>query len=83
MWKHGNRDHHRCKNGNDVSVKTKLDQKIKQLYGQRPLVMNDHVDIYFDIELDEQLNGSLQSKRDWIIRWEHLIYAIIKKLQTG
>ena len=28
MWKHCNSDHHHRKNGNDVSVESKIDQKI-------------------------------------------------------
>ena len=78
MWKHHNRDHHHCENGNDVSVETKLDCQIKLLYGKKPLVMNNNVNTYFDLELDKWLKGSLQSKRDWIIRCEHLIHASIK-----
>ena len=44
MQKQHNRDHHHCENGNDVSVKTKIDCKIKKFYGQKPLVMHDNID---------------------------------------
>ena len=69
MWKHRNRDRHHCENGNDVSVESKFDCKIKQLYDKKSLVMNDDIDTYFALDLDERLKGSLQSKKDWIIRW--------------
>ena len=53
MWKHRNRDRHRCENGNDVSVETKLDYQIKLLYGKKSLVMNDNIDTYFELDLDK------------------------------
>jgi len=79
MWKHRNSDRHRRENGNDVSVESKFDRKIKQLYGKKSLVMNDNVETYFDLDLNERLRGSLKSKRDWLIRWEHSIHASIKR----
>ena len=44
MWKQQKRDRHCCENGNDISVKTKLDCRIKNLYGNKNLVMHDDVD---------------------------------------
>ena len=41
--------------------------------------MNDDVDTYYDVDIKTRLNHSLQSKKDWIIRWEHSIYASIKR----
>ena len=79
MWKHRNSDRHRRDNGNDVSVESKFDRKIKQLYGKKSLVMHDDVDTYFNIDLNERLKGSINSKRDWLIRWEHSIHASIKR----
>ena len=78
MWKHRNSDRHHRNNGNDVSVESKFDHKIKQLYGKKSLVMNDDVDTYFNIDLNERLKGSMNSKQDWLIRWEHSIHASIK-----
>ena len=62
MWKYCNRDRHHHKNGNDISVESKFDRKIKQLYGKKTLVMNDDIDTYFALDLNERLKGSLKSK---------------------
>ena len=43
--------------------------------------MHDDVDTYYDVDIKTCLNHSLQSKKDWIIRWEHSIYASIKRAQ--
>ena len=40
--------------------------------------MHNDVDTYFDFHIDSHLTNSLQSKKSWIIRWEHFIYARIK-----
>ena len=79
MWKQRNSDRHRRENGTDISVETKIDRKIRNLYGKKSSVMNDDVDTYYDVDIKTRLNHSLQSKKDWIIRWEHSIYASIKR----
>jgi len=41
--------------------------------------MTDDVETYFNIDLNERLKGTTNSKRDWLIRWEHSIHASIKR----
>ena len=81
MWKQCNSDRHCCENGTDICVETKIDRTIRNLYGKKLSVMHNDVDTYYDVDIDTRLNHSLQSKKDWIIRWEHSIYASIKRAQ--
>ena len=64
MWKHRNRDCHCCENGNNISLQTKIDQTIKNIYRKKELVINDDVDTYFDVDIDSRLTNSLQSKKN-------------------
>ena len=41
--------------------------------------MHNDVDTYYNVDIKTRLNHSLQSKKDWIIWWEHSIYASIKR----
>jgi len=79
MWKERNRDRHRREHGNDISVETKIDWTIRNLSGKKNMVLRDDIDTYFGVNLDTRLNGSFQSKTNWIIRWEHSIHASIKR----
>ena len=67
MWKQRNSDRHRRENGTNISVETKIDRKIRNLYGKKSSVMNDDVDTYYNVDINTRLNHSLQSKKDWII----------------
>lgn len=51
-------------NGNNASVETKLEQRIKYLYKKKNMVIHNDINTYFDIDIDLRLNDSLQSKKD-------------------
>ena len=81
MWKQHNSDHHCRENGTNISVavETKIDRTIRNLFGKKLSVMHDDVDSYYDINIKTCLNHYLQSKKDWVIRWEQSIHASIKR----
>ena len=67
MWKQRNSDCHCRENCTNISVETKIDRKIRNLYGKKPSFMHDDIDIYYNVDIKNRLNHSLQSKKDWII----------------
>ena len=67
MWKQRNSDRHRRENGTNISVETKIDCTIRNLYGKKLSVMHNDVDTYYNVDIKTRLNHSLQLKKDWII----------------